>query len=160
MNIDFTEAVDVRGYEGQYKILPDGKVWSVRRLASRRAWVGFKERTEYGGKFLKPVQTASGFVVSLAMPRKTVMIHSLVAKAFIPGNFKGAFVGFIDGNRNNYNSTNLEWITRAESQRRAALRPKKVRIPPPPRRASGALDVWDKIPTDPAYALSEPLPWE
>jgi len=160
MATDFRKAVDVRGYEGQYKILPDGRVWSVRRTVRSGTSFTGKDMEEYGGKFLKPSPTASGYVVTLAGPRKTVMIHALVAKGFVPGYFEGAFVGFIDGNRSNVHADNLEWITRAESQRRASLRPKRVRIPPPPRRASGALDVWDTIPSDPNYTHSTPLPWE
>jgi hypothetical protein len=163
MKPNFNEAVDIKGYEGQYKILPDGRVWSVRRVVPA-TWQGPHNRgvadTQAGGKFLKPILTAAGPVISLSSPRKTVLIYRLVAKAHVPGNFVGAFVGFKDGNRSNYHATNLEWITRAESQLRAKDRPKKKVNAPPPRRASGALDVWDTIPTDPAYTYSAPLPWE
>lgn len=158
MATDFTGAVDVRGYEGQYKVLPDGRVWSVRRAAPVPYSRTPNKTKTVGGKFLKPVHTAAGDVVSMTSPRRTVLIHTVVAKAFVPGYFKGAFVGFIDGNRNNYPSCNLEWITRAESQRRAVARPKKTARPRPPRRASGALDVWDSIPT--GFGYSTPLPWE
>ena len=152
-----SRAKDVRGYAGKYTVYPDGRVWSVPRLIGKQTG-NFNRNV--GGKFLRQTETVSGTVVSFRAPHKVMMVHQVVAHAYVDGYFAGAMVGFKDNDRSNVNSDNLEWITRAESQRRASLRPKRVRIPPPPRRASGALDVWDTIPTDPAYAVSEPLPWE
>jgi hypothetical protein len=153
--MNFTGSKDILGYEGQYKIFPDGRVWSVRRTVHRGG-----RMSEVGGKLLKPTYTQAGAVVSFASPRKTMMIHLLVANAFVSGKFPGAMIGFKDRNRSNYHIPNLEWITRAESQRRASLVPKRKRVPPPTRRTSGALDVWDSIPNDPDFTRSEPLPWE
>lgn len=51
--------------------------------------------------------------------QKKVPIHRLVAKAFVPGWFKGAIVDHIDENKQNNFFKNLRWVTyRFNSSRR------------------------------------------
>ena len=149
-------------YEDQYMIYPDGRVWSVVRESTR-----FGRKATVGGKFLSVFMVGAGYpAVRLNNPNLSRPIHRMVAHAFVPGRFPGAVVGFKDRVRTNYDYTNLEWITRSEAllrasahtahERATATAPKYVT---PPRRASGALDVWDKIPGEEFYT-SAPLPWE
>lgn len=46
-------------------------------------------------------------------------IHKLVASAFVAGEAPGLIVNHIDGNKNNYVSDNLEWVTHKENMEHA-----------------------------------------
>lgn len=49
--------------------------------------------------------------------RDKVLVHVLVAKAFVPGHFEGATVNHIDGDKTNNCAENLEWVTKADNTR-------------------------------------------
>lgn len=51
--------------------------------------------------------------------RRTVSVHRLIAKVFVPGYFDGADVNHIDGDKMNNAAENLEWVTRSENIRHA-----------------------------------------
>lgn len=88
----------VVGYENEYLIYEDGKVFSVRK-----------------NKFLvsKPNKTVKYFQVSLWKNNKEkhFYIHRLVAIHFIPNPNDLPEVNHIDGNRQNNSVSNLEWVS-------------------------------------------------
>ena len=89
-------AITVVGYE-DYLIYPDGKVFSTK-----------------SNKFLKPNITPQGYKsVELFNNNgsKRLLIHRLVAQAFIPNPNNYPQVNHIDENPSNNAVTNLEWCT-------------------------------------------------
>jgi len=106
-------------FKGLYFIGNDG---SIRR-ASRAVRIGTSEA------FRKvPETTSFGVVNTCLYPntklhcngiKKTVMLHRLVAIAFVenPNNYEE--VNHIDGNKQNNRHTNLEWVTRSQNQKHA-----------------------------------------
>lgn len=102
--------------------------------------LGRVKSLNYGGtksaQFLKPIKHHGGYlVVHLSKDGKVYnrMIHSLVAKAFIPNTDCKRIVNHIDGDKHNNVVSNLEWVTYKENSlhaQRLGLRdPHKNNIP-------------------------------
>ena len=91
----------VVGYENEYKVSSDGRVFALKR--------------KY---FLKPTNTVNGyFKVNLSKNNKAsnCRIHKLVAEAFIPYTENKPCIDHIDGNKTNNNASNLRWATQTEN---------------------------------------------
>jgi hypothetical protein len=68
------------------------------------------------GRILKPCKSGGYIVVGLSKTKvKTMQLHRLVAKAFIPNPENKPHVNHIDKNPLNNNVTNLEWNTALEN---------------------------------------------
>lgn len=104
------EAVEVKRYEGFYKIGKDGTVFSLckagvpvyirKPLIDQRS--GYKE-----------------LIFSKLGKQKIFYVHRLVAEAYIPNPENKRYVNHIDGNILNNNSSNLEWVTAKENYHHA-----------------------------------------
>lgn len=73
-------------------------------------------------KILKPIQRKDGYMqvnLSIKGKRKSVMIHQLVAEAFLnkPKDYGNGYavINHKDGNKGNNNVANLEYITQKEN---------------------------------------------
>lgn len=104
----------IDGYEGRYTVFSDGRIYSSK---SRR--------------FLRPTKTPKGYpMVSLHHPQKAKVrrdyVHRIVASAFL-GSANGLCVNHKDGDKENNDVKNLEWVTIKENNRHALETGLKVR---------------------------------
>ncbi|MDN7881380.1 NUMOD4 motif-containing HNH endonuclease [Burkholderia aenigmatica] len=97
---------DVPGYEGRYQVSDQGR---VRNAA---------------GRVLKPFAHRDGYLnvkLCAAGSERTVLVHRLVASAFLAPTPGCNEVDHLDCDKRNNRSVNLEWVDRSENMRRAAL---------------------------------------
>lgn len=97
---------DIKGYEGLYQVSNFGMVKSLN-------YNGTKEE-----KLLKNKVESSGYIRLCLMKngkRKSVLLHRLVAEAFLENPENKKEVNHKDGNKENNNVDNLEWVTPSEN---------------------------------------------
>ena len=105
----------VVGYEFDYEVSDKGNVRSVDRFTSSNAC--------RKGAALRKYVTANGYEtvhLSHGGKRKTLLVHRLVAQAFIPNPYGKSQVNHKDGNKCNNVAENLEWVTPTENMQHAA----------------------------------------
>lgn len=107
----------VAGYEDIYEVSADGQVRNVKRAGRKMAGVtvthGYKAVTLY-----KEGQ------------RKMMLLHRVVAEAFIPNPENKPQVNHINGNKADNRVENLEWATAQENldhAKKTGLTPKQTR---------------------------------
>lgn len=106
---------DIAGYEGFYQVSNLGRVRSMDR-------VGGKCKRKMAGRILKPTKLHAGYLaVNLCSDntKKFVCVHRLVAGAFIDNPHGFPYVNHIDGNKENNDTRNLEWVTPIGNTRHA-----------------------------------------
>lgn len=107
---------DVVGYEGMYKVSNLGNIISVRRNYKKGIW------------YITPFDNGGYLRVSLVVNNKrtNLLVHRIVAEAFIPNPENKDSVNHIDGCKTNNTVENLEWVTKSENIKHAikiGLRP-------------------------------------
>ena len=101
---------DIPGYEGYYQVSNTGEVRSIDRVVYKSDGV-FQNRY---GRLLPCKENKDGYRIARLSKdgiRKQFNVHSLVARAFVPGYFAGAEVNHKDCDRTNNIPENLEWVT-------------------------------------------------
>lgn len=103
---------DILGYEGKYQISNKGRVKSLPRNEK------FCKRTEE--LILKTFVCGSGYqevILTDHGKRQPMLIHRMVAEAFVPNTEGKREVNHKDGDKFNNDYTNLEWATPSENIR-------------------------------------------
>lgn len=101
------EIKEIPGYEGIYSATSLGRIYSHRRLQKNG-----KRFIKCGGKFFNVRLNMDGYPIlnlSANGKCKTVRVHRLIAKTFIPNPYNLPEINHIDGNKLNNSIENLEW---------------------------------------------------
>lgn len=103
---------DVPGYEGLYKISNYGRIKALTKLQ------GYIMRSE---RILNPRLIKGYYVAHLCKNgiAKNILVHRIVAECFIDNPDSLPVVNHIDGNKQNNNVNNLEWVTYSENTKHA-----------------------------------------
>lgn len=104
---------DVVGYEGYYMVNQYGVVKSVERFVPQGKSIRYVKE-----KIKKININPHGYpYVTLCKNRKSksIMLHVILAKAFIHNSENKPFIDHIDTNRENYSLDNLRWVTAKEN---------------------------------------------
>ena len=105
---------DIEGYEGRYQVSNCGRIRSFLTKGVRNNVEIYDENYH----IMKPVHNIFGYCVVRLYKNdggKAFAVHRLVARAFIPNPNNLPQVNHIDGNKQNNNSNNLEWVTAKEN---------------------------------------------
>ena len=97
--------IDIKGYEGLYKISDNGEVLSLRY-----------------NKIIKPWITNKGYYsIDLVKDgiKKHYLLHRLIAEHFVPNPYNKPIVLHKDNNKLNISPSNLEWGTYSENNSQA-----------------------------------------
>lgn len=105
----------VAGYEGKYEISDEGVVYSLKRKSRNGKLIG--DRVLKGGVY--PNGYKYVILRNDALNDERIMIHRLVAMAFLPNPDEKPFVNHINGNKQDNRVDNLEWCTHLENVRHA-----------------------------------------
>lgn len=108
--MEFIDFKVIKGYDNLYCINPDGIVVSPSYVDKAGK---FRKM-----KFLSIKKRGKGYSCVGLMKdgkQKSVSIHRLVAENFISNQYDKPQVNHIDGNKENNNVDNLEWVTNKEN---------------------------------------------
>lgn len=102
--------LDIVGYEGIYKVSESGDVVSLKR-----EW-GFGSRREEKPRKVTIKKGYASVGLSKESVIKHILLHRVVASAFIPNPNNYPQINHIDGNKLNNHYKNLEWCDRSHNQ--------------------------------------------
>ena len=120
---------DIKGFEGMYEVSTSGKVRSKERVVVLKDKKGKDRPCIFKSKVLKPCKRKDRshptalprlqVVLSKKGKTKSYNVHTLVAETFLENPFGFETINHKDGNPQNNNIENLEWMPRAENIRHA-----------------------------------------
>jgi hypothetical protein len=101
----------IQGFEGLYSVTSDGRVWAHEKR---------KGRGVHPGRWLRAGLSGSGYLSVVLIHggvRKTVTVHRIVAKAWVPNDDPELRdeINHIDGVKAHNEASNLEWCTRSHN---------------------------------------------
>ena len=104
---------DIPEFEGVYKISNTGKILSLPRCNSKTPYYKCKNNS----RILKPFLSGEYPSVQLCtvLKRKKIAVHILLGQIFIPNPENKTEINHKDGNKLNYQLSNLEWNTPKEN---------------------------------------------
>lgn len=105
---------DVVGYEGKYQISSYGRIRSLNRKIVDQKGIARKLK----GRILKPVKCTNGYLEAhfrIGGDSKWLLIHRLVATAFLSNPKKHPCVDHINTIRNDNRVENLRWCTHSDN---------------------------------------------
>lgn len=111
---------DIEGYEGLYQISNLGRVKSLFRTyttKSKNQFTEFIMTHKVNEKIIKQSVNKMGYYQVCLYnkeKKKNMLVHRLIAEAFIPNPENKPTVNHIDGNTKNNSLNNLEWATMQE----------------------------------------------
>lgn len=100
---------DVDGYDGKYQIDDLGNIYTVKRQGTDARILS--KQINRNGYECVDLRNGSN--------KRKELVHRLVAFAFIPKPDGKDFINHKDGNKQNNNVSNLEWVTRSENMKHA-----------------------------------------
>ena len=106
--------IPVPGYP-RHEISSYGRLRSKDRVCKNSS-SGFRL---WRGRILKPSISGEYLGCNLERKGRLLLIHRLVAAAFIPNPLGKKFVNHKDGVKTNNRADNLEWVTRSENMKHA-----------------------------------------
>jgi len=109
--------IDIQGYEGQYAVTKDGKVWSHHSQKFLSIWT---ERKGYKRVGLRDSTNNC--------KRTCFLVHRLVASAYLPNPEQKKEVNHKNSIRDDNRVENLEWSTRSENNAHAWKHGNKVYV--------------------------------
>lgn len=111
----------VGGYEWLLEVSSEGR---LRTLDTLRQFTrnGKPQQQRIAGRGVSPFMGQNGYLhiaPKIGATRTKLLVHRLVARAFVPGFFEGAHVNHKDGVKTNNLPSNLEWVTKGENTKHA-----------------------------------------
>lgn len=109
----------VRGFETVAEVSNTGRVRTVDsvRVGIKRG-VPVPQRRK--GGIVSPYVARNGYVtfaLKIGAKRPKLLLHRVLAQAFVPGEFPGAHVNHINGVKTDNRLENLEWLSATENTR-------------------------------------------
>lgn len=104
----------IRGYENIYEVSNLGRVRSLKHIVEQVGNKGTLFTRCYDGRVLTQRADIGGYpcvCLSNGSSKKTIQVHKLVAKAFVPNPNNFPQINHKDENKSNNHSDNLEWCT-------------------------------------------------